>query len=50
MYPKRAVLAISFVLQGLLFLMVGQGGEWYYGMMQSGLWYFCTCFVLVGTI
>lgn len=50
MYTKRKVLAVSFAVQGILFLLIGFGGNWFSSDMQSALWYFSLCFVLVGAI
>jgi len=44
------VMAISFAIQGMTFLFVGLGGNWFSTDMQGALWYFCFCFIVVGAI
>lgn len=50
MYSKRIALALSFAAQGIVFVLIGQGGVWFGEDMQGALWYFCGCFILIGAI
>lgn len=46
MYDKKYVLTLSFLLQAILFVLVGFGGTF----ELIHLWYFCSVFTLVGLV